>query len=214
MDNQACSLCCYRDTRLFQADRKREFFLCEGCGLVSVPEKYYLSEEDEKARYDLHENNSDNKGYIDFLNNFVSVIRPYIKGLSSGLDFGSGPSPLLAGILSSLGYEISIFDPFYANDRSVPGKKFDFITLVEVLEHLKDPEREFKMLWECLNPGGVIGIKTKFLPEKKEEFPGWSYKNDLTHICFYSKLPFEWIAERFNAKLIFPADDIVLMFKT
>ncbi len=196
------------------SDKNREFFRCKSCGLVSVPEKHYLSGSDEKARYDLHENSPDNKGYIGFLNQFVSVIRNYIGSPSNGLDFGSGPEPVLAGILSSFGYDISIFDPFYANERGVFEKKYDFITLVEVLEHLKDPKKELRTLWECLKPGGVIGIMTGFVPEDYDQFPGWRYKNDLTHICFYSKRSFEWIADWFNAELLIPGDNVVLMFKT
>ena len=209
-----CPLCRSEIDLLFFSDKKREFVRCEYCGLVSVPEKYFLSESDEKARYDLHENNPENKGYFDFLNNFVSVIRNHIGGFSKGLDFGSGPTPVLAGIFTSLGYDISIYDPFYADDRLSLEKKYDFIAMVEVLAHLKDPGKELRTLWECLNPGGVIGIMTGFFPEDKDSFRRWSYKNDSTHICFYSKTTFKWISKQLNAALIFPDKDIVLMFKT
>ena len=209
-----CPLCRAGLATPYFSDRKREFFRCKSCGLVSVPEKYHLSESDEKIRYDLHENHPDNKGYFNFLNNFVSVIRKYIVESSNGLDFGSGPTPVLAEILSSIGYDITIFDPFYADDRFVLDNKYDFITLVEVVEHLKDPEEELRTLWECLNQGGMIGIMTGFLPEDKDEFRGWSYKNDSTHICFYSVDTFKWISKSLNSELMFPADNIVLMFKT
>ncbi len=199
---------------LFFSGKKREFFRCEECRLVFAPEKYHLSEEDEKARYDKHENTSGNKGYLDFLYRFYSVLSSHIEDESIGLDFGSGPGPVLAELFKENSYNISIYDVFYAPDRSVLSKRYDFITIVEVLEHLRNPEKELRTLWECLNPGGVIAIMTKFLPSKKKNFTLWSYKNDITHICFYSEPVFKWISNNFNSKLLFPADDIVLMFKT
>lgn len=214
MDQTDCPLCKSFETGSFHTDRKKEFFRCEGCGLVFVPEKYHLSEIAEMARYDLHENTHDNQGYLNFLNRIYEVITGIVSDGSRGLDFGSGPKPVLAGLFSVGGYDISVYDVFYAPDRSVLKKKYDFITIVEVLEHLKHPEKELKMLWECLNPGGVIGIMTKFLPVKKGEFSKWSYKNDSTHIRFYSESVFKWVSNRFNSKLVFPADDIVLMYKT
>jgi SAM-dependent methyltransferase len=172
-----------------------------------------LSGEEEMSRYDLHENTIDNKGYLNFLDRFYKVISNIVSKGSTGLDFGSGPAPVLAGLFIKRGYNISVYDVYYAPDRSVLNKKYDFITIVEVLEHLKNPGKELRMLWDCLNPGGVIGIMTKFLPVKKDEFSSWSYKNDQTHICFYSEMVFSWISNQFNSKLVFPADDIVLMFK-
>ncbi len=214
MDNPACPLCHFHGTKLFHTDKKREFFLCEDCGLVSVPKRYHLSEEEEMSRYDLHENTIDNKGYLNFLNRFYKVISNIVSKESTGLDFGSGPEPVLAELFTERGYNISVYDVYYAPDRSVLNKKYDFITIVEVLEHLKNPEKELRMLWDCLNPGGVIGIMTKFLPLKKSKFSSWSYKNDTTHICFYSEAVFRWISKQINSKLVFPVDDIVLMYKT
>ena len=213
-EENKCPLCSSEQMVSYFSDRNKEFFRCEDCGLVSVPERYHLSGEEEMSRYDLHENTIDNKGYLNFLDRFYKVISNIVSKGSIGLDFGSGPEPVLAGLFTKRGYNISVFDVYYAPDRSVLKKKYDFITIVEVLEHLKNPEKELRMLWDCLNPGGVIGIMTKFLPVKKDEFSSWSYKNDQTHICFYSEMVFEWISNRFNSKLVFPAVNIVLMFKT
>ena len=213
-DRKKCPLCRFSKTELFHSDRKREFFRCNDCGLIFVPERFHLSEEQEMARYDLHENTPDNKGYLNFLNRFYKVFDVVITKGSSGLDFGSGPEPVLAGLFTEKGYDVSIFDVFYAPDRSVLNRKYDFVSMVEVMEHLKDPERELKMLWECLKPQGVIGIMTKFIPGNLDEFASWGYKNDPTHICFYSESVFKWISNRFNSKLVFPENDIVLMYKT
>ena len=208
-----CPLCGSSETDLYHADTKREYFQCENCGLIFVPEKYFLSQKEEKARYDLHKNTPDNKGYVNFLSRLVFHMNEVVFPGSSGLDFGSGPEPVLAKMFTAEGYPVVTYDAYYATDRSVLKKKYDFIPVAEVIEHLREPEKEMKMLWDCLNPGGWLGIMTKFLPEEKEEFVNWSYKNDLTHICFFSKTSLEWIASELCAELNFPALDIALMHK-
>jgi len=213
-DKTRCPVCGSTAIDLYHSDRRREFFKCSECGLVYVPEKYHLSEKDERSRYDKHENTPDNSGYADFLNRFYSVVRKHIKAGNRGLDFGSGPEPLLAEMFSRNGYYMSVYDPFYAPDKTVFQLKYDFITISEVLEHIKYPVIELKKLWNCLNPGGIIGIMTKFLPENIGEFSSWNYKNDSTHISFYNEGVFEWISELINSQLVFPAKDIVLMYKT
>lgn len=212
-DNNKCPLCRSELIELFFQDKRREFCRCSTCGQIYVPEKYHLSDSGEKARYDLHQNSPENLGYVKFLTDFVERIEAYVSKHSSGLDFGSGPVPVLADILTSRGYKMSVYDRFYSDDRSVFDQSYDFITMVEVVEHLSNPMKEITVLWNSLNPGGVIGIKTKFTPEKKEAFSAWNYKNDLTHICLFSEQPFYWIADTLNSELTFPDRDTVLMFK-
>jgi len=212
--SEICLLCRSSDTCIYSFDKKREFFLCKHCGLVFVPERYHYTEKEEKSRYDLHRNSPDNKGYVEFLNRFFLQIKKRTDKGRDVLDFGSGPDPVLSEIFEDNGYNVSSYDIFYAPDNSVLKKKFDLISMVEVAEHLRDPEGIMNMLWGCLNPGGMIGIMTKFLPEKSTEFVGWSYKNDPTHICFYSKRSFSYVSNRLNTEPIFAADDIVLMCKS
>jgi hypothetical protein len=44
----------------------------------------------------------------------------------------------------------------------------------------------------------------------REDFPRWHYKNDLTHIRFYSPETFRWLAAKWGADLQFPAEDVAL----
>ncbi|MEN8153896.1 MAG: class I SAM-dependent methyltransferase [Acidobacteriota bacterium] len=209
----SCPLCGSLETEFYHEDRKREFYLCENCKLIFVPEKYFLSQKDEKARYDLHRNTPGNKGYVNFLSRLLFFMGKVVPKGSKGLDFGSGPEPVLARMFSEAGYPVSTYDLYYSSDTSVFKEKYDFITIAEVIEHLGKPEKEMKMLWNCLNKGGWLGIMTKFYPLAKVEFAYWSYKNDLTHVCFFSERSMNWLASELNAELNFADLDIILLNK-
>jgi 2-polyprenyl-3-methyl-5-hydroxy-6-metoxy-1,4-benzoquinol methylase len=91
-------------------------------------------------------------------------------------------------------------------------KKYDFICATEVVEHLRDPNKDFAALFKMLNPGGWLGIMTKLVIDK-HAFSQWRYIRDMTHICFYSHSTFEYLAHRFNAKLNFAANDVILLYR-
>jgi hypothetical protein len=210
---RTCPLCgAIKKNILFYKGKRRDYFQCLTCSLVFVDPDRFLSKKDEKTIYDLHQNSPDDKGYQKFLKR---IIIPMQKGLargSSGLDFGSGPGPVLAGMFKNAGFPMALYDRFYAPDLKVFEKPYDFITATEVVEHLHDPGKELDRLWTCLKPGGRMGIMTKLVIDKKA-FASWHYKRDLTHVCFFSKTTFEWLAHRFRADLIFAEKDVVLFFK-
>jgi len=107
---------------------------------------------------------------------------------------------------------MTLFDYFYEHVPAAMGKQYDFITATEVVEHLREPGSELERLWTCLKPGGVLGIMTQPAVEQ-DAFSRWHYKNDLTHIRFFSRPTFRWLAVRWNAELTFPDSDIVLFHK-
>ncbi len=65
---------------------------------------------------------------------------------------------------------------------------------------------------ELLKPGGWLGIMTKRVLDV-QRFANWHYKNDPTHVSFFSVETFSWLAKTHNLNVIFPANDIVLMQK-
>lgn len=207
-----CPLCRSEKLREFSRDRRRDYNLCDVCGLVSVPPRQFLSPEDEKKRYDLHRNSPDDPGYRSFLNRLFSPLNQRLEPGSSGLDFGSGPMPALAMMFRDAGHSITLFDHFYAPDSEVLKRQYDFITASEVVEHLRNPQRQLELLWSCLKPGGWLGIMTKPVVGQ-DEFPAWHYKNDLTHVCFFSPATFTWLARLWNAELTFADRDVVLFHK-
>ncbi|MCF7791825.1 MAG: class I SAM-dependent methyltransferase [Victivallales bacterium] len=207
-----CRLCNSVKTVPFYTDHNRSYSKCVNCGLIFALPDSHLSPDEEKKRYDLHTNSPEDQNYRNFLNRIYCPLINYIPENAMGLDFGSGPGPTLSLMFEENGYTMDIFDPFYANNDLVFQKKYNFITLTEVIEHLHNPIFEINRLWKCLNTGGVMGIMTKFAPEGKR-FYNWHYIRDLTHVCFYSEKTFNWLAGKLNANVIYPSKDIVLFIK-
>lgn len=210
--SQICPLCQTADGREFYQDKCRGYFRCPACSLVFVPSAWFLSAEDEKAEYDLHQNDPDDQGYRRFLSRIFIPMQERLAPGSHGLDFGSGPGPTLSVMFEEVGHCMALYDPFYARQPSVLEKQYDFITATEVVEHLHDPKKELDRLWTCLKPGGRLGIMTKLVLDH-EAFARWHYKNDLTHVCFFSRTTFEWLADRWEAELTFAGQDVILLDK-
>ncbi|MDA0739677.1 MAG: class I SAM-dependent methyltransferase [Nitrospirae bacterium] len=208
-----CPLChtCKIDTAYHQ-DNRRNFYSCETCQLVFVPPEQFLSEEEENAAYDHHQNSPDDQGYRSFLSRLFIPMNQRLAPGSQGLDFGSGPGPTLSKMFEEAGHSVALFDYFYANDQSVLQPAYDFITASEVVEHLHHPKDELERLWNILNPGGILGIMTKRVLNR-EAFATWHYKNDLTHVCFFSEFTFQWLAGQWQAELTIVGNDVVLLKK-
>lgn len=214
-DKHQCPLCRSGEVDLFYADKNRNYLCCSFCKLIFVPRDFWLSGEDEKAIYDLHQNDAQDMGYRRFLSRLSTPLLEKLKrlgGKQRGLDFGCGPGPTLSTLFEEQGYQMDLYDPFYCNDPAVFEKKYDFICATEVVEHLTDPHRELTALFTMLKRGGWLGIMTKLVLDK-QAFSTWHYIRDMTHICFYSQPTFAYLAQRFNAELSFVANDVILLNK-
>jgi len=207
-----CPLCSGDDINPFYEDDNRIYLSCLNCKLVFVPKCYWLSTEDEKATYDLHENDPTDPRYRLFLSRLVAPLVEKLDSNQKGLDFGCGPGPTLSVLLEAQGQQVDLYDPFYYSDPSAFHKKYDFICATEVVEHLRDPKREFVALFNMLKRGGWLGIMTKLVTDQYA-FRQWHYIRDMTHICFYSQRTFDYLAQRFNADLDVVANDVILLNK-
>ncbi|MEX2600535.1 MAG: class I SAM-dependent methyltransferase [Balneolaceae bacterium] len=192
--------------------RMRDFYRCGNCRLVFVHPEQRLSPEEEFSRYELHENDPDDPAYRGFLNRMFEPLSKKLSPGSFGLDFGSGPGPALSRMLEEEGHTVRIYDPFYADDPSVFDETYDFITSTETAEHLFRPRWELDRLWSCLKSGGWLGIMTSLAPDD-EQFAGWHYKNDDTHVTFYARESFEWLKRRWKAGLEFSGESVMLFRK-
>lgn len=208
----SCILCEHQDVHDFHKTKQFCYLHCPVCKLIFVKPGQRLNPGEEKSRYDLHENNPADEQYREFLSQLFDPLSKKIEPQSFGLDFGSGPGPTLNVMFEEQGHSMNIFDPFYANDPSVFQYTYDFITTTETAEHLYNPRREFERLWNCLKPGGYLGIMTKLAPEP-EKFPGWHYIKDDTHVTFYSKATFRWMANNWNASVEFIGDRTIIFKK-
>lgn len=191
-ENEICRLCGEK-TNPFFGD---EYFHCENCKAISRKLTSLPDAITEKKRYDQHQNSPDD-GYEKFISPIINYVLKNISTEKTGLDFGSGPNSILANILGEKKYTLSKFDPFYETGSSVLNNTFDFIIACEVIEHFHYPQNEFKKLKEKLNPKGEILIMTH-LYDFAVNFENWYYKNDFTHVFFYTQETIEWIKKQYD----------------
>ena len=207
-----CPLCDDTQVNHFFEDQRRSYMRCRGCSLVFVPKIFHLSKSDEKREYDLHQNSVQDEGYRRFLGRVSEPLLLRLSEVSKGLDFGCGPGPTLSQMIEAAGHHMDIYDPYYSPDRSFKTKRYDFITATEVLEHLAEPGSELNQLWSLLNSSGWLAIMTKRVMSL-EAFANWHYKNDPTHISFFSESTFDFLAEKWDTKAEFIGNDVVLFQK-
>lgn len=152
---------------------------------------------EEEARYRLHQNNVNDTGYRDFVSPIVNAIISNYSVNDKGLDFGSGQNSVIAHLLKKQGIIVDQYDPIFRNIPNLLSCKYNFIACCEVIEHFHNPSSEFKLLRSLLKPNGELFIMTDLVNENTD-FPGWYYKNDFTHVFFYSTKAFHYIVKEFG----------------
>jgi SAM-dependent methyltransferase len=212
IDFTRCPLCGDEDICEFHCDRRRSYLRCADCALVFVPPGQWPDRDRERAEYDLHRNVTGDAGYEAFLMRLAEPLMRRLAPGARGLDFGCGPGPALAAMLRRRGYEVSLYDVFYQPDESALADEYDFICATEVVEHLHRPGPELQRLWSLLLPGGWMGIMTKLVLDQRA-FADWHYKNDPTHVCFFSAQTWRWWARRQGARVEFVGADVILLGK-
>ena len=206
----SCPLCGAAQGEFFCRDSRREYIACGRCALVYVPGQYHLSPELEQAEYDLHENSPADPGYRRFLSRLAQPLSERLAPASRGLDFGCGPGPTLSLMLEELGHSMSLYDLYYFPEATVLDAGYDFITATEVVEHLRQPGLVLARLWSLLPAGGWLAVMTKLVRDR-QAFASWHYKNDPTHLCFFSRPTWCWWAAENSAELEFIGADVILL---
>ena len=212
MKNPDCPLCGEEAPTLIFSGPGRDYYRCQGCGLIYISPGQIPSGDEEKFRYDQHQNSPGDPEYRKFLSRLFLPLRDRLSPGSQGLDFGSGPGPTLSVMLEEASHTVVLYDHFYNRDPSVLERQYDFITATEVLEHLHHPGWELERLWSCLKPGGSLGIMTGLAPEE-EEFSSWYYIRDPTHVCFFCRETFEYLADLWEAECDFVGEGTVIIKK-
>ena len=216
MQSDICPLCHSTNTHHYHEDKKRCYRQCSHCDLVFVPKAFHLSQADEKAEYDKHENLNLDEGYRRFLNRtlepLVSAVKLRYQAPYKGLDFGCGEGKHISLMAAEQGVEIHNYDLYYCNDEALLADKYQFIVMTEVIEHIADAKSLLVDLRNMLVPGGMLAIMTKRV-RNKEVFATWHYKNDPTHICFYSEQTFEFIGDWLGFDVEVVANDVVFLLK-
>jgi hypothetical protein len=193
-------------------DKRRAYLQCQQCELVFVKPEQRLEAKEEKAHYDLHENDPSDAGYRRFLSRIADPLTDKISSNSQGLDFGCGPGPTLSIMLEEAGHTMELYDIYYHPEASVLEKTYDFMTATEVIEHLYHPDKVWQQWLNLVKPKGWIGLMTKLVIDV-DAFAGWHYKNDPTHVVFFSRQTFQFLAERDKLELEFFGNDVILLRK-
>jgi len=208
-----CPLCASQTTTHFHRDRWRDYYRCQVCALIFADPGTYLSAEEEHKRYDFHQNDLNDLRYRDFLMRLADPLLQLLSPQKQGLDFGSGPGPLLKLLFEEQGHEMDLYDVFYAPDDSVFQKGYDFISASEVAEHLHHPLKDLDRLWACLLSGGFLGIMTGLFHDQID-FGTWHYIRDDTHVVFYSMKTMRWLAAYWGAEIVYQNQDVVIFRKS
>ena len=212
IDAMQCPLCGGHSIAAYHADQRRDYLQCPLCGLVFVPAYQQLSQQDEKAIYDQHQNCADYQGYRQFLKRLIDPLLDRLEAGSQGLDFGCGPGPTLSVMMEEQGHIMALYDLYYANNPAALERQYDFITSTEVIEHLAHPGAELQRLWSLLAPGGYLGLMTKQVKDRKS-FANWHYKNDLTHISFFARQTFAYLGRQWGSTPEFLGADVIIFRK-
>jgi len=185
-------------------------FLCSLCALLFKDETLHLTPFQEKERYSLHNNCVDDPAYQSHLKKITTPLCHKLLKASSGLDFGCGPGPAVSFLMEKEGHTCLNYDPFFY-PQDLRNMTFDFITSTEAVEHFYYPRKEFEFIFQKLKPKAWLAIMTQLYPE--DVSASWWYLRDPTHVVFYNKTTFQWIAQNWACQYEVLGDNIILIQK-
>ncbi|SIQ75308.1 2-polyprenyl-3-methyl-5-hydroxy-6-metoxy-1,4-benzoquinol methylase [Alkalispirochaeta americana] len=215
---ERCPVCEATSAEPFMTLPPRHYWRCLQCRATFLDPSQLPSAEEELHRYNLHNNDPADPRYRAFLHRLADPVldalnqgvkeeeRPFS---AQGLDYGSGPAPVLAEILSEAGHQVACYDPFYAPDPTPLEGSYSFITCCETAEHFHTPAREFSRFARLLLPGGLLGIMTEF-QDDDDRFARWYYRLDPTHVVFYREETFRYLAGQYGWEVRIPRKNVAL----
>lgn len=188
--------------------------LCGHCGLYFKPAEAHLSDEAEEKRYLYHQNDLNDPSYLLFLERLLFPLKSFLPHEFTALDFGCGKAPVISVELQKRGGVVAFYDPLFYPDKEseVLNKKYDIVTCSEVVEHFKCPQDSWDILMNCVRPGGLLAVMTQFLNDPSQ-YHQWWYKNDPTHVVFYSEKVFHFIAKKYQLEIVYNDLKSVIIFR-
>jgi SAM-dependent methyltransferase len=189
------------------------FYDCATCRALVKDDTYYLTAAEEKAEYDLHNNDVHDVRYQQFTMPITAYVLDHFLPAHKGLDFGSGTGPVISSMLKKQGYDIVQYDPFFAPNQKVLGHKYDYIVSCEVFEHFHNPKMEIDRLTSLLKPNGMLLIMTMLYADQID-FKTWNYRRDATHVFIYRKETIEYIANEKSLEIDTLTDRFIALKKS
>ena len=181
---------------------KRPIWACPYCRLRFVPAAFHLPLEQEKARYGLHRNTREDQGYVRMLMEAVDLFKELSPGRAASptvLDFGCGPAPVLVDLLREAGFLATGYDPFFAPATDL-SHGYDAVVSTETFEHFRRPREDVGQAVSLVKPGGLLVVMTAW-HDSVGDLATWHYALDATHVAFYSRGTFDFIARQWNLRI-------------
>ncbi|MEA1891192.1 MAG: class I SAM-dependent methyltransferase [Campylobacterota bacterium] len=198
-----CKICKSDTLMITDIKTSRNYHKCLTCEYIFLDKSFHLEEEMQKQHYDNHDNNLESLGYVKMFEELIEeFVTPYASTIETALDFGCGEGEVLSIILRKIGIKSDSYDLFYFPKKVYEGKKYDLIASTEVFEHLSDVDAVMKILLEYLNDNAYLLLMTSFHPNDDDKFFRWYYIKDMTHVGFFTLETFEYIATKYNLKIV------------
>ena len=220
-----CPICKNNQTILF-CDKKHYFYyLCQNCHTLFLKNQPSKQKIEQYYRHQFgYKNGLSEQNNI--RNQSKKILLNLLKFNSKGerlLDIGSGYGVLLEEAnrypLKAIGIEPSTklynqlkkfdylnnrilitsqtFDDFYKKNKDA---KFDFITAVHVIEHLKNPQKFIRQAVLLLNRNGILYIETPNLNSHLfySEKQNYTFLTPPEHLWVFSKKSFNYLLPDLN----------------
>jgi len=191
-----CILCNTKLLEPIHNEKPHRFYDCHCCGSIVRSTDTFPNDSIEIERYESHNNDVNDPRYQKFVSPITQAVQTDFDAQNSlGLDFGAGTGPVITKVLKDIGYHLNLYDPFFHPDTSVLNQNYDYIVCCEVIEHFHQPLKEFQLLKELLKPHGKLYCMTDIF-RNQIAFENWYYKNDPTHVIFYTEKSLQWIQNK------------------
>ncbi|NCT08475.1 MAG: class I SAM-dependent methyltransferase [Flavobacteriia bacterium] len=173
------------------------FFECKICNALVKDCQFYLTRQQEKERYESHNNDVNDVRYQQFTSPITKFILKNYTQNHFGLDFGCGTGPVISKQLQNNGFRVQLFDVFFYPDENYLNFQYDYIICCEVFEHFFYPKQEIEKLLRLLKTDGRLLIMTHQF-DRLIDFPNWYYRKDPTHVFIFTSKTFQFIAEKYH----------------
>ena len=74
-------------------------------------------------------------------------------------------------------------------------RQYDFVTCTEAVEHFYNPKQELERIDGLLKDQGLLVIMTDHRRADRE-FASWGYRTDSTHVGFFNRHCWNWVAQK------------------
>jgi len=189
------------------------YYDCDICKAIVKDEKYYLTADDEKARYETHNNDVNDIRYQNFALPITNYVIDKFLPEHKGLDFGSGTGPVISSMLMKKGSDIVQYGPYFPPSQTILNNTYDYIVSCDVFEHFYNPKMEIDSLTSLLKSNGMLLIMT-MLYNDQIDFNIWHYRKDPTHVFIYRKETIEYIAAEKKLEIVILKDRFIALRKT